>query len=97
LGADAVIVDLEDAAALSRKREARETAAAALADLDFGRSERLVRVNPAASGLQEDDLRALAAAPRRPDGLVLPKVESADEVRRVAAALPGAALLAIVE
>ncbi len=90
LGADAVIIDLEDAAALSRKEEARRTAAAALAELDFGRSERLVRVNPVSSGLWEEDLRVTggeAAQARPPDGYVLPKVESADGVRAVARAL----------
>ena len=106
LGADAVILDLEDGVALDRKREARAVTAAALGELDFGRTERLVRVNPASSPLWRDDLEA--ALPARPDGIVLPKVESADDVQLTAAALaaaegargwpPGSlSLLAIIE
>lgn len=88
LGADAVILDLEDGVAFGRKQQARAVAAAALAALDFGRSERLVRVNPASSPLWRDDLEA--ALPARPDGIVLPKVESAEDVQITAAALDAA-------
>ncbi len=88
LGADAVILDLEDGVALSRKQQARAVAAAALAELDFGRSERLVRINPASGALWRDDLAAIA--PARPDGIVLPKVESAEDVQITAAALDAA-------
>lgn len=83
LGADSVIIDLEDAAALARKSEAREIAAAALGEIDFGRSERLVRINPVGTGLDADDLRATGEAARPPDGYVIPKVERADDVRLV--------------
>jgi citrate lyase beta subunit len=89
LGADAVIVDLEDGVALSRKSEARVAAARAFRDLDFGRTERLVRVNPRGP-LQEEDVRATAGVRRPPDGYVLPKVESAAEVRAFARLLQGA-------
>jgi citrate lyase beta subunit len=84
---DTVIIDLEDAAALSRKAEARATTVAALEALDFGASEVLVRINPVGSGLEREDLRALAAAPRLPDGLVIPKVASAGDIREIASAL----------
>ena len=72
LGVDSIIMDLEDGVALNRKAEARATIAAALRDLDFGRSERLVRINPVGSGLEHDDLAAVL--PYRPDGIVIPKV-----------------------
>jgi citrate lyase beta subunit len=82
LGADAVIMDLEDGVALSRKPQAREAVAAALREIDFGRSERLVRLNPIEpEGLYIADLET--TAPYRPDGYVLPKVESAQQVRDV--------------
>jgi citrate lyase beta subunit len=81
LGADCVCMDTEDGVAISRKQEARETIVRALAELDFGRSERLVRVNPAGSELVDADLAALI--PARPDGVVLPKVTSAEDVRWV--------------
>lgn len=81
LGADCVIADWEDAAALSKKPEARATTLAALARVDFGRSERIVRVNPIGSGLEPDDFAALASAPTPPDAIMLPKVEDAMHVR----------------
>jgi citrate lyase subunit beta-like protein len=78
LGVDSVIMDLEDGVALNRKAEARSTIAAALRDLDFGRCERLVRINPIGSGLEKDDLRAIL--PLKPDGIVVPKVDRAEQV-----------------
>jgi citrate lyase beta subunit len=108
LEVDTLVIDLEDAAALARKAEARATTVAALEELDFGRSEVLVRINPVGSGLEWDDLGALEQARRLPDGLMLPKVAGASDIRAVSAALgalearrgvePGALrLLAIVE
>src|SRR5512135_942454 len=79
LGVDSMIMDLEDGVALNRKLEARATTASALRDLDFGRSERLVRINPIGSGLQQDDLNAVL--PHHPEGIVIPKVERADQVQ----------------
>jgi len=107
LGADGVILDLEDGVALTRKAEARVAAARALSDLDFGGAERLVRVNPDGAGLR-DDVRATGRARRPPDAYVLPKVESASSIRslgRLLAAIerrhrlaPGAIrILAIIE
>ena len=81
LGVDSIIMDLEDGVALNRKAEARATIAAALRGLDFGRSERLVRINPVGSGLEHDDL--VAVLPHRPDGIVIPKVEWAGQVEWV--------------
>jgi len=92
LGVDCVCMDMEDGVAPDRKAVARATIAEALRGVDFGKSERLVRVNAVGTGYEEADLDAvLAAGPDvRPDGIVLPKVESADHVRwlcsRIAAA-----------
>jgi citrate lyase beta subunit len=86
LGVDAVILDLEDGIARSRKAEARAAAVRALDELDFGRTERLIRVNPPEDG-QEEDVTDTAAARHPPDGYVLPKVESASRVRAVAGLL----------
>jgi citrate lyase beta subunit len=83
-GADSVIMDLEDGVAAARKGAARSAVLDALHALDFGRTERLVRLNGAASGLLADDLAATVDG--RPDGYVLPKVERAD-VRCVSALL----------
>jgi len=81
LGVDCICMDMEDGVALSRKAEARQTIAHALDSLDFGRSERQARINPVGSGLEGDDLTAVL--PSRPDTIVVPKVESADQVRWV--------------
>jgi citrate lyase beta subunit len=83
---DSVILDLEDATAPSVKAEARRTTADALARLDFGATERLVRINPVGSGLERDDI-ALVSRARPPDGLVVPKVESADDIRAISTLL----------
>lgn len=86
LGADCVCLDLEDGVAPSRKPEARELIAKALTELDFGRSERLVRINPAGSGLEGEDLQ-IASHPKL-EGIVLPKAANAAQVQAVATRLP---------
>lgn len=85
---DSVIMDLEDGVALNRKDEARRTVAEALRTLDFGRRERLVRLNPPLSpkaggdsDLFSSDLQATIDA--RPDGYVMPKVQTAEQVQSV--------------
>ncbi|WP_128253306.1 HpcH/HpaI aldolase/citrate lyase family protein [Falsirhodobacter deserti] len=70
LPCDAIIFDLEDAVTHARKNEARALLGEALRGNDYGRRLRLVRVNTAA------DIPALADLPM--DGIVLPKVVSAD-------------------
>lgn len=81
LPVDCVILDLEDGVAPGRKDAARESAVRALQRMDFGNAERLVRINPVdrQPGLQ--DLEAIL--PARPDGILLPKIDSADTVHRV--------------
>jgi citrate lyase beta subunit len=74
-------MDMEDGVAPNRKLEARQTIVEALRTLEFGASERLVRINPVGSGLEADDLEAVIHA--RPDGIVIPKVEFGEEVRWV--------------
>lgn len=81
LGVDSICLDMEDGVAPTRKLAARKTILAALQELDFGYSEKLVRINPAGSGLENEELAAIL--PARPDGIVLPKVESVDQVTRV--------------
>lgn len=81
LGADCVCLDIEDGVALNRKADARVTIAGALSRLDFGRSERLVRINPVGSGLENNDLDAVL--PAHPDGIVIPKVQDAGQVQWV--------------
>jgi citrate lyase beta subunit len=90
LGVDCICLDMEDGVALNRKAEARRTIAAALSRLDFGRSEKLVRINPVGSGLEADDLEAVL--PARPDGVVVPKVAAAGQLAWVGGKIEAAEL-----
>lgn len=81
-GADALILDLEDAVALSAKPAAR-VAVAAFLRREARPVTLLVRINPLDGGLADDDLAAVL--PARPDGLMLPKSVSADSVATLAA------------
>ena len=56
LDVDCVCLDMEDGVALSRKADARALIPQMLAELDFGRAERLVRINPIGSGMEAEDL-----------------------------------------
>jgi citrate lyase subunit beta / citryl-CoA lyase len=95
LPADEVIVDLEDAVAPADKETARELAVAALGRGQLGRTTAL-RVNARSTPWWEDDLRAAAKA--RAHVVVLPKVESAEDVAAAAERLPeGTGLEAQIE
>lgn len=78
---DCACLDLEDGVAPDRKAEARKSVARALQELDFGDTERLVRINEAGSGLADADLEAVL--PAHPDGIVLPKASNPDQVGAV--------------
>jgi citrate lyase beta subunit len=106
LNMDAIIMDLEDGVALNNKSAARATVAAALREVDFGRSEKLIRINPASTEFYIDDIEATIHA--HPDGYVVPKVEYARQVQEISARIHAAehkhgwqegsiALLAIIE
>ena len=96
-GADALIVDLEDAVAPSRKKEAREITLAWLAENKQTEAERWVRVNPGSLGIE--DLRTLEDASI--DGVMLPKLGDADEVgewaERVLGPRPHRKLIVLIE
>jgi len=95
LAADEVIVDLEDAVAAEDKEKARELAVETLCHGPLGPTTAL-RVNGRATPWWEDDLRAAAEA--RPDVVVLPKVESPEDVSAAAELLPrGTGLEAQIE
>lgn len=98
LGADCVVLDLEDSVAEPGKDAARLIVAEALENIDFGLSERVVRVNGFASGRTEDDLKAVL--PGKPDAVLLPKLEREKQLVSIDSLLhpyPEIALLAIVE
>lgn len=87
-GADVVLIDWEDAVPAAAKAGAR----AATLDWLSGAAAVTVeiRINALDSPEAEQDLLAIAGAAVRPASLRLPKVGSADQVRAVAAAVPGA-------
>lgn len=91
-GADAVIIDLEDAVPPQLKIEARATLAAWLS----AAHPVYVRVNGHGSEWHDDDVRSVAREGLR--GLVLPKAQEPPRVAELAAKLPdSASLLPIVE
>jgi citrate lyase beta subunit len=71
-------MDMEDGTAINKKDLARATIVKALLELDFGKSEKLARINSVGSGWEKDDIEI--ALPYHPDGIVIPKVESFDQV-----------------
>lgn len=86
-GADVVVFDLEDAVAPAAKAEARTAVADVLTDPDFDPDcEVWVRVNPTGIAA-DDDLDTVVGNGARPDGVMLPKVATADEVRTLDALL----------
>ncbi|MGX7825169.1 HpcH/HpaI aldolase/citrate lyase family protein [Actinokineospora sp. 24-640] len=88
LPADALILDLEDSVAPDAKAEGRERVCAAVAAGGYGRRELTVRVNALDTEWHAEDLRAVARV--GPAAVVVPKVDSAAEVRAVEAALDAA-------
>lgn len=95
-GADAVVLDLEDAVAISAKAQARDAIAQWAAQAADGeRSRAVVRINDAQSSTFADDLRVL-----RDTGIarvMLPKAESATQVHAVRDSISHAQVLALIE
>ncbi|MEG3083982.1 CoA ester lyase [Sphingomonas sp. PB2P12] len=85
LGADALILDLEDSVAPAGKTAARAHVAAFLAEPRT--TPLFVRINPLDSGLADDDLAAVLGA--KPDGIMLPKAEGAASLAALNARLSG--------
>jgi len=79
-GADGLILDLEDSVTPADKDAARLLVRNALIALDWGASERMVRVNQGDLGLE--DLRRIAH--HNPHVILLPKVEDPEQVRKAA-------------
>lgn len=86
-GADVIVFDLEDAVAPPAKEAAREAVAEVLADTTFDPAcEVFVRVNDLPTA-REDVAAILDEDAAAPDGLVLPKVEKADDIEALSAAV----------
>ena len=82
LPADGLILDLEDAVAPDAKHTARTQVMQALAQGGYGKREIHIRINGLNTPWGYDDI--VAAAKSKADTILLPKVESADTVRRAA-------------
>jgi citrate lyase subunit beta/citryl-CoA lyase len=85
---DALILDLEDAVGPDDKPAAREAACAAVASGEYGDRELTIRIN--GIGTQWHDADLAAASKAGPAGIVVPKVNSAEEVRSLVAAMEAA-------
>ncbi|MGC4251016.1 MAG: CoA ester lyase [Sphingobium sp.] len=91
-GADAIIVDLEDAVAPADKDGARD----ALAQADLPSVARILRINAVGTAWHEQDLAAAAALPF--DAVMLPKSETETDIAAVRAAIgPDKPIVALVE
>ncbi len=78
LGSDAVIFDLEDAVSPSEKDAARILVRNTLRYMDFRGCERIVRINSIGTPYWKEDLKQLL--PYKPDLILLPKTESAQDI-----------------
>ena len=81
LGSDAVIFDLEDAVAPAEKDAARILVRNTLKYMDFRGCERIVRINSIGTPYWKEDLKQLI--PYKPDLILLPKTETAEDVQEV--------------
>ncbi len=80
--ADAVFIDLEDAVVPEARTEARASAVLALREIDWGDKTLAVRVNAIDSSWGLRDILEVAVCPRL-DLVLVPKIETADDVRFV--------------
>ncbi|WP_421851451.1 HpcH/HpaI aldolase/citrate lyase family protein [Novosphingobium sp.] len=86
-GAHALIVDLEDAVAVSAKPAARRITRDWLEvhkrQITMRKQARWVRINAVETGLWQEDLAAVMSG--APEGIMLPKAEGPEQIRQVAA------------
>jgi malyl-CoA/(S)-citramalyl-CoA lyase len=86
--ADVIVLDLEDSVASGDKDQARRNVADALRSQDFGAKAVSVRVNALDDPAFERDLRAaIDAGANRLDLVMVPKIDTVDDVRRIEAAI----------
>ncbi|MBW3620074.1 MAG: CoA ester lyase, partial [Actinobacteria bacterium] len=88
LDADALILDLEDAVAPDAKEEARDRVCAAASSGEYGSREVTIRANGIGTRWHDDDVAAIATSGAA--AIVVPKVDTTEDVDRVADALAAA-------
>ncbi len=91
LPADLILIDWEDAVSEANKADARAVTQRALPSVRSDGRPLLVRPNPPSSTWFAEDCAAVRSC--RPDGVVIPKCESARDVERVAEQLPGLGII----
>jgi citrate lyase subunit beta/citryl-CoA lyase len=85
LPADALIFDLEDAVGPDAKADSRAKVCDAVASADYRPREIVVRINGLGTDWHDEDLAAVARSAA--DGVLVPKVETGEQVQALAAAL----------
>jgi citrate lyase subunit beta / citryl-CoA lyase len=85
ISADGIILDLEDSVAPEAKAQARDQIATAVAGRGFGKREVLIRINALDSPWWLDDIHMAGKA--RPDGILVPKISSVEDLAAIAASL----------
>ena len=85
LSADVVCFDLEDSVPLEEKKSARNIIKGALENRADYQAEIYVRTNSPVSGLIVEDLAAIVQ--KGIDGIVIPKVNNASEIKKIEKAL----------
>lgn len=88
LPADMLILDLEDAVAPEVKEQARDTISKVVAERAYGTREVVIRINGLDTEWGSDDLAAAVSA--SPDGILVPKVTCAEDIRQIDLALGNA-------
>ena len=81
LPADGLILDIEDSVAPDAKAKAREQIAQAIAAKGFGKREIWIRTNSLDSQWWADDIAMAGKA--KPDGILVPKVSTVDDLNKI--------------
>jgi citrate lyase subunit beta/citryl-CoA lyase len=81
LAADTLVLDLEDAVTPENKDSARATVTHWLKEVNFGRQERMIRMNPLDTPWGVTDLEVTMQG--RPDSYLVPKVRTKDDLLRI--------------
>lgn len=76
LGADSIILDLEDAVSLTEKDSARILVREAIKTVDYSEVEVVVRINPLTTEFAYEDIEVIARV--KPDALMIPKATEED-------------------
>jgi citrate lyase subunit beta / citryl-CoA lyase len=79
LEVDGLILDLEDSVSPDKKDSARKAVAEALRTADFGRKEKVVRINALSAEYGAKDLEEVLCG--KPDTLLVPKVDRAEDIQ----------------